>query len=362
MQLKPRSQVGQTKTVNGAQYRLNQHHRWEKLTHEAAHQADHLGESVVSWKVGKVLGGAIHAVAAQHGIDSEHAAIAAETIVQAATATALHAIKQQRSGKLDPRETAAYFVAQAAAAYGGKYAHHGADLAVQSFHVEGMMHTLAPLLAGKTTGIGTVTVANKTGLNQRIVDAVVAKGRHDLNLLTNFLTGLNKSADLNPALSALLWDLFQAAVTLAHSQPMHKALYSLGGATYSLVGDRLIKSNEPIKRVMRWKKIPIGVTHDMGDKRHGRVLPAGYGHIRGSYGDAEDGMSVDIYLGSDLGSDQIFRIKQIVPDTGEFDEWKYMIGCWSKPEARDLFQRCMPKRFYGGIESVSLKSLEKYQV
>lgn len=118
---------------------------------------------------------------------------------------------------------------------------------------------------------------------------------------------------------------------------------------------------EPIKRVMPWKGIPIGITHDAGDKRHRRSLTAGYGHIRGSYGDAEDGMSIDVYLGPDLGSDQIFRVKQIRPDTGDLDEYKYIIGCHTLKGARELYLANMPKRFFGGCETVDFDTLKQYQ-
>ena len=138
-------------------------------------------------------------------------------------------------------------------------------------------------------------------------------------------------------------------------------LYQLGSTNYAFWGDRLIKSNEPIKRVMCWNKMRLGISHDPGDKRHGRTMRAGYGHIRGSYGDAEDGMSIDVYLGPDLASHDVWRVKQIKPDTGEIDEYKYVIGCWSESEAKDLYLRQMPKQFFGGIEKVDLTSLEKYQ-
>lgn len=149
-------------------------------------------------------------------------------------------------------------------------------------------------------------------------------------------------------------------------------LLAIAGVPYQMVGDRLIavaslyKSADPIKRVMRWYKLDIGISHDPGDKRHGRSMRAGYGHIRGSYGDAEDGMSIDVYVGPDLGSREVFRIKQIFPPesgdkAGELDEYKFIIGTWTEAEAKKLYLRHMPKRFFGGVERVSLKSLEKYQ-
>lgn len=121
-------------------------------------------------------------------------------------------------------------------------------------------------------------------------------------------------------------------------------------------------ANDPIRRVLRWKRLEIGLTHDplMGDTRHGRKVVAGYGHIRGSYGDAEDGMSLDVYIGPDLGSDRIFRVAQ-VDEAGALDERKYILGCWSAAEARALYLAHMPESFFGGIEPVEFSALKRYQ-
>lgn len=122
-------------------------------------------------------------------------------------------------------------------------------------------------------------------------------------------------------------------------------------------------SNDPIRRVLRWKRLEIGLSHDplMGDTRHGRKVTAGYGHIRGSYGHAEDGMSLDVYVGPDLGSDQVYRVRQVVPETGELDEYKYVIGCWDADEAKALFLAHMPDRYFDGVEAVPFSALEQYQ-
>lgn len=141
-------------------------------------------------------------------------------------------------------------------------------------------------------------------------------------------------------------------------------LVSLCGVKYGIWGDRLIKSsNDRVKYHLIWKKMRFGITHDPGDKRHGKKMKASYGLLMGSYGDAEDGMAIDFYFGPDLGSDQIFRVKQVVPDTNppEIDEYKYIVGCWAETEAKDLYLAHIPRKFFGGIEKVSLKSLEKYQ-
>jgi hypothetical protein len=144
------------------------------------------------------------------------------------------------------------------------------------------------------------------------------------------------------------------------------SLYSFGDATYTLWGDRLlVKSNDPVKYLLRWKQLEIGVTHEPGDMRHGRKMTAGYGHIRGTYGDPleghSDGMSWDVYFGADLGSDKVFAVKQVVPETGAIDEYKLIIGCWSKEEAKALYLAHMPEKFFGSIRRFPLKKLLAYK-
>ena len=121
-------------------------------------------------------------------------------------------------------------------------------------------------------------------------------------------------------------------------------------------------SNEPIKYILQWDGIDIGITHNPKDSRHGRPMTAFYGHIRGSYGDAEDGMSIDVYLKPVFNlRSPIFRVKQVRPETGELDEHKYVLGCADAQEATELYLKHMPKRFFGGIEQVKPKLLDPYR-
>lgn len=142
-----------------------------------------------------------------------------------------------------------------------------------------------------------------------------------------------------------------------HSTHEDKPLWTLGGRNTVLS-----KAGERAKRLMRWKRLVIGLSHEPGDLRHGRKMTAGYGHVRGSYGAAEDGMAIDVYIGPDLGSDRVFKVRQVVPETGELDEHKYIIGCWDKDEAKQLYLAHMPKRFLDNVEGVDFeKELGKYK-
>ena len=123
-----------------------------KIKKEAKHQGIHLAENIASWKVGKVVGGAIAGVAISHGANPEAAKLLAETGIQALTATA---ISLRDPAKRKPRDVAAKFVAEAGAAFVGKTAHGGMESAAASLGASAKVESIAALLAGKTGGIGT---------------------------------------------------------------------------------------------------------------------------------------------------------------------------------------------------------------
>lgn len=54
------------------------------------------------------------------------------------------------------------------------------------------------------------------------------------------------------------------------------------------------------------------------------VMPAHYGKVRGTVG--ADGDQVDVYIGDDPASQQIWGVDQINPEDGSFDEHKIMVG------------------------------------
>lgn len=258
-----KANVGQRKQVNGKTYVLNQNSRWERedrgtgapaqsapvpvqsaqsarspaqsaqqssgkklrqrVAHAAVHEGDLLAENIVSWKAGKIVGGAIAQFAIAHGANPVSTQIISETVVQAGTATALHAIKLKNlKGKAEPRDVAAYFVRQVAAAYLGKYAHHGTEWAVDNLGLEQMQRAIAPLIAGKLTGLSTVTGMGRYHLDSRVVDVVIDKAKADIHLmdvLIGRLTGgklrLAKSVGLDEQTQALVWALTQAGIVLA---------------------------------------------------------------------------------------------------------------------------------------------------
>lgn len=114
----------------------------------------------------------------------------------------------------------------------------------------------------------------------------------------------------------------------------------------------------PAQRILKWQGFEIGLQYFPYQKRHGRTLTAGYGHLRRTKG--ADGMALDCYVGSDLTSDKIFAVEQLID--GQFDEEKIILGCQTKDEARSLYLANMPIEMFGGIRELTMRELDSYRV
>ena len=122
--------------------------------------------------------------------------------------------------------------------------------------------------------------------------------------------------------------------------------------------DARLDDATPAKRIVHWHGFKLGLQYQPFDKRHGKVLPVAYGHIRNTKG--ADGMACDCYVGSNLESDRVFEITQLVD--GQFDEHKYMLGFDSMDDARATFLKVMPATMFGGIQEVGLTGLNAYRL
>ena len=125
--------------------------------------------------------------------------------------------------------------------------------------------------------------------------------------------------------------------------------------------DLHLPRRDSIKRVVRWGGVDIGQTHDPGDLRHGTTMQAGYGHLRKSYGTAPDGKAIDFYLGGNLKSPNLFKVRQLDPDTGEIDEYKYFVGFENAAEVKNAFCHHSGTARFGGIELCDEGELKEYR-
>ena len=113
----------------------------------------------------------------------------------------------------------------------------------------------------------------------------------------------------------------------------------------------------PTKRILKWNDFEIGLQYLPFERRHGRILPAGYGHFRKTKG--ADGMAVDVYVGTQLSSPKVFVVDQLI--NGEFDEEKMIIGVGTIKEAETIYTSAMPSEMMGGIREISLEDLAGYR-
>lgn len=124
-------------------------------------------------------------------------------------------------------------------------------------------------------------------------------------------------------------------------------------------------------RYVYWQGFKIGIEHEVGSERFGRVMKVAYGYFTGLKG--EDGEALDVYLGPYFSSTKIFKIFQpkvdintdgeqttfkVVTDESDgqpvLDEFKYMIFFDTEDQAARAFKKQMPSVFFGGIEEVTL--------
>ena len=154
----------------------------KKVIERAGHVAEHVGKGVAAWKVGKVLGSATAGYLESHfGIPREQSQLLAETIIQAATMTALEA---KHLKTVD--EWAKKLITEGAAAFLGKTAHGGVEHIVEAHEARQIIQQAAPLLAGKFTGIGTAMAGGKLPGPGALARMVAERSAHDTKLLMDF--------------------------------------------------------------------------------------------------------------------------------------------------------------------------------
>ncbi len=143
----------------------------------------------------------------------------------------------------------------------------------------------------------------------------------------------------------------------------HKDSDSLPSALCPLPSAFKKDAADPPKKIVNWNGLSIGVTHQVGDTRFplARPIVADYGHLRRSYGSAPDGKALDFYLGENLESPNVFKVRQLDPQTGMPDEDKYFIGFEDAASARDCFTYHAGRDRFGGIEPIDQNQLQVYR-
>ncbi len=123
-------------------------------------------------------------------------------------------------------------------------------------------------------------------------------------------------------------------------------------------------SAAPLKRVVKWNGLEIGITNEDGEERFAGGRPLSgccYGHLRRSYPRAADKKAVDVYWGGDAESPLAYRVYQKDPHTGVIDEHKLMLGFGSIDDARAAYTRHAGLGRFGGIEEIDIETVSGYR-
>lgn len=109
-----------------------------------------------------------------------------------------------------------------------------------------------------------------------------------------------------------------------------------------------------------YKGLPVAVEVKKNSFRFRKfyktLMHCDYGYIKGTQG--EDGEEIDVYM-INKDSDKVYRIKQLKKGTGQFDEYKYILGARSEDEAKGMYLRHMPELFFGGIKEIPFDAFKQ---
>lgn len=116
--------------------------------------------------------------------------------------------------------------------------------------------------------------------------------------------------------------------------------------------------------------IKVRITHLPGDQRFpgGKILKAGYGYISNHYA-PQDKKSLDCYVSHQLlletdknsANYPIFMVHQIIPESGDLDEYKIMLGFNDIDTAKEAYLNCAPSFRFGKIEKITPDFLSTFQ-
>lgn len=116
-----------------------------------------------------------------------------------------------------------------------------------------------------------------------------------------------------------------------------------------VANDKLMKhvDFDDIALGIEWPKDSLRQYSD-GFQQH---MKCDYGYVRNSLGD--DGEDLDVYVG-DPKSLNVHRVQQLKAETGEHDEYKYMLGFPDVKSAVSMYLQHQPLEHFGGCEAMDM--------
>lgn len=113
----------------------------------------------------------------------------------------------------------------------------------------------------------------------------------------------------------------------------------------------------------RFQGMDISIENKKGSDRQWGERPqdktrmkADYGYIRNTLGKDKD--HIDVYIGPNPDSTQVYVVHQNRPDTGKHDEDKVMLGFDSIEEAKKVYLQHIPAKWFGSIDEFEISDFK----
>jgi hypothetical protein len=128
-----------------------------------------------------------------------------------------------------------------------------------------------------------------------------------------------------------------------YARRSHRLLNEAASSTHTSPTMAQREAGNYSKGIFPWKGLEIAIENPKGSERSGvsssgrewsRVMKCHYGYFRRTA--ANDGDNLDVYVGNHPDSDFVLVIKQ-VDQSGKFDEFKVVVGCLNRKEAKKLY-------------------------
>jgi len=113
-----------------------------------------------------------------------------------------------------------------------------------------------------------------------------------------------------------------------------------------------------LKIVVEYPRGSIRSGYDRKGIQWHKEMAHDYGYISGYRSDDDE--DLDVYVGPYLYSDAIFVVNQLDPHTGEFDEYKVMIGFRTIEEAEAGYRAHYPS-YWIGFGSIRFIEYSKFK-
>jgi len=148
----------------------------------------------------------------------------------------------------------------------------------------------------------------------------------------------------------------------------HRLLSEAASSTHTSPTPAQREAGNYSKGIFPWKGLEIAIENPKGSTRSGvspstgrewsRTMASHYGYFRRTK--ANDGDNLDVFIGPHPDSEFVLVIKQVDQD-GDFDEFKVVVGCLNRKEAKRLYLANYPNGWKcGPAASMTVELFKKW--